>query len=636
MRALFAKELRSLTPVFLFLVFMLAGDFVERAMTARPDQLSWVEVSSDLAGEGGTFAFVLLPLALAVAYAAFPREHDERTIELLYSLPIARTTIFLTKVAAGVTVLVASIAIGALSEGLQQAANPQTFYRDQWRPDVAASVVLLRSAFAVVIYAHGLLASVFRRFGLVPLVLAGFVIHLLETFDPSFAFLDPSNLLHYEFDGHALVLPIRELAIHLGAATISMLLAALAWLGPVASFGELLATLGRTLLGRFALGCGTTIVVVLVIGFVGYSFAGDEDFASEEDDEEARLVTVSFAVAEARTAHYHARYPSNLRARAAALLARADAIHDRVRAALGAGEVPEIEVDLTERSPEHLGIAGWSTMRVGLADLEDPDELAYVFAHETAHVFQGRTSDQGHTRVGGFFSEGSADYVAFEAVPRPEARLASRRLAALARERHDIAFEDAADRERLRRSFDGALEYPLGESFAAALEATCGAGAIGRLLRALAEPDAPSERDVRVLHQDLLQRIGCDLEAALGRWGSDLAAVAASERAALDAVPRLGAGVDGADEEDVYVRVVVDRPAPPGSTLWVKVRHHAAVEDVEIRAVRADAPEGAGDTMMLVPRAWVSGRRIEIQPGIEVPSLSRPYFERWRSVEVPE
>ena len=104
MIALYRKELRQLWPIALLGFLLFSGDLFYRPFTEYLDQASWEEIASyvDPAEDGG-FGWFVIVLAVATAYSAFPREHDEHTIDFLLSLPLRPRTVFVAKVAAGLT-----------------------------------------------------------------------------------------------------------------------------------------------------------------------------------------------------------------------------------------------------------------------------------------------------------------------------------------------------------------------------------------------------------------------------------------------------------------------------------------------------------------------------------------------------
>ncbi|MDQ3032707.1 MAG: ABC transporter permease, partial [Myxococcota bacterium] len=548
---LLRKELRALAPLALLCFLLISGDLLTRPFTEQLDAASWASISSIEPGEGGgVLAFMLGLLAFFVAYAAFPREHDEGTIDLLWSLPVTRRRVFATKVIAGIGVLVTFVGIGQLTNWMLQLPNPQSFTGEQFRFDVALRVFALQSIFVAVAYCHGLLASSLRMFGLLPYLLLMWVILVAEEIEPSLAVLSPATICRFTYEGQRLLLPWDAIVIQGGAALGALALAYAAWMGPFEQVRDAFAPKpeGRSVVATIGFGCGTAAIVVVALGLVIFlSLRAVEEHGPSDAEEDPGI---AWQTADARSEHYAFTYPTSLRARALRLIGGADAIAESVARTLGAREVPFVTVDLAETSGHHEGIAAGTRIRMGLIGQDDELRLRHVLAHESTHVFQGRESDrrlmtQRGTRA---FVEGSAEWVGYEVVPNDAARRESRIVAAASFERHHIELEDVLDDDRLRARYDTALSYSLGEAWTEAIAEACGRAAVGDVMRAIGRDDAARDLAPLALWQDALQSIGCSEVAARGRWESLLARTADQEREAIEAIPRAGAGVIAREE----------------------------------------------------------------------------------------
>ena len=383
MRSLVAKELRALVPMMILCFLVISGDVLFRPFTERLDEASWESIASIEPGSGGGMAFIFALLAFFVAYSAFPREHDEGTIHYLGALPVTPLRIFAAKIGAGLFVLVAFSMIGQLTNWLLQVPNPQSFTGHQFRLDVALTAGALQALLACVMYAHGLLASTFRLFGLLPYALVTWVLLALETIVPELGWVNPAAICRFAYDGMALTIPWLPIAVHGSVALVALALAYVGWMGPFERLRELVAPKreGRGLIASIAIGCIVTVVGVLVFGLVIFvSLREAESLATEQEDE-----GVSWQTAEARTEHYAFVYPTNLRARAMRLAGAADGILGSAIETLGASDPGLITVDLAEVSGHHEGIAAGTRIRMGLLQ-DDERRLLHVLAHESTHL----------------------------------------------------------------------------------------------------------------------------------------------------------------------------------------------------------------------------------------------------------
>ncbi len=626
MIALYKKELRGLLPLFVLVAFIFGGGFLYRPLAERLDEITWVAQSGHLeAGEGRQYAVLLIVMALVAAYSVLPREHDEGTIELLYALPITRGGIFAAKALAAWTLLVAGIGLDQLAGAIYQALNPQSFGGEQWRFGLAIRIALLDSFFCALILMHGLLISFLRRFGLLLYGLAAIAVIQVKKLAPGHAYLDPSELLELKFRGTDLVAPWPGLIFH---AIVSLAAGALAyrlWMGRAERITRAYRRMQSRLAGRLALGCVTaTITLAAMVWMVVIA-------APEGEPEPVRYR--DFLPVRAETEWYDFTYAAGSSEPARRLLRQADRVYLEVAGVLGAEPGPRIDADLTDEGSAHLGIARGGVIRVALADLSAEEALVTLY-HETAHALQfelagGRVTE--HMASVRFFVEGSAVYVSAELVPDAEARRAHRRLAAAAYDRLRIRFEDLIDDRGFSAAHDAQLVYVLGETWAAALAETCGAGAIGGFFHALGRDGAPEDLAGIALWQDTLRAAGCALEPAVARWGESMAARIAAEREFLDRLPRLGGGVARVEDDDLVVRLRLDREVEtPAETYYLRVRRGPDVPEDQIYTFTAELEPGGA--LFHVPRGWVGTGVFELQFGQSIPGSLWPFLEDWQSV----
>jgi hypothetical protein len=642
--ALYRKELRTLLPLQLLLILAQSGDVLYRPLIQRLDEKAWTDISSYLLPDAGEAAGVYqLVFGLLVAYSLFPREHDDLTIEFLYSLPVTRLAIFGAKALAGFTVVAVGALVLQLTDFLLQAWNPQSFVGEQWRFGVSASVALLQSAAGAIVLCHGLLISFFRRFGLIPYAMAGWAALSLERAVPEAAPLNFLNLLELEYLGTRVLIPWAGLALHGTVALVCLAAAAALWTGAGERAAAAWARLHRVGAGRVALGCAT-VAAVLGLGVLLTLIWGAAPEAGRGDDGGEGLEPVSFQIDRAETARFDFSYPANLRGRALPLIRSADGLHERLRQRLGAGVGARVVVDMTDESPFHEGITAWTKMRVGLAGAEDDARLRYIFAHELVHAFQFQESRRrlgDNPRATAFFAEGGAEYLAFELEPDEARRRSSRRVALAAWSRHRVRFDTLVDETRLSSSYDPLLVYPLGETWTAALVEACGEGAQGRVLRAMGRDGAPTGLEPIAFWQDTLQAAGCGLEEVLAIWERRMDDGVAAEAAFLDALPRIGGGVAGVAGDEVIVVATLDRDLTPalGSELRVvlRVRDGPASDVSQIRTFTPSQPPRGPDRRIefRVPRQLAQGSRFQLQLGLEFDPRSWAAFEPWQSVGAP-
>lgn len=636
MSTLFRKELRALMPLAALSFLWISGDLITRPFTEQLDTASWASISSIEPGEGGMLGFFLGLLAFFVAYAAFPREHDEGTIDFLRSLPTTQRGVFVTKIVAGIGVLVLFVAVGQVTNWLLQLPNPQSYTGEQFRFDTALTVTALQATFVAVAYCHGLLASTLRLFGLLPYLLVMLGVIALEVIDPALGWMNPVSIVRFTYEGQELLVPWGVIGLHAVVALVVLALAYVAWMGPFERVREWMAPKreGRSAAAVLGLGCATASVVVVALGLIGFISINEvRDRPPESDEPEG----IAWQTADARSEHYAFTYPTNLRARALRLIGAADGISESVARTLGAREVPFVTVDLAETSHHHEGIAAGTRIRMPLVGDERDLRLQHVLAHETTHVFQGRESDrrlmtQRGTRA---FVEGSADWVGYEVVPNEAARRESRIVAAASFERHHMELEDVLDDDALRARWDTALAYSLGEAWTEAIALACGDAAVGDVMRAIGRADAARDLAPLALWQDALQSIGCSEVAARARWESLLARTADEERAAIEAIPRAGAGVIAREDDETVVAATLDRASPEGLEWTLRVRRDRGASDAEMRGSEGQvveaATEGARRRVIFRLPAALTRPRFDMQVCAVPPGGKWSFCEEWIS-----
>ncbi len=651
MIALYRKEMRSLLPMLALAMFLVSGDVIGRPLTERLDEDTFSEVAGLLSGEGSFLGFIISILAFMMAYASFPREHDEGTIEFLYALPITRRGIFVAKGLAGVTMLWATAWMGQLTNALIVVWNPASFEGEQLDLRLAATAALLHALVATVAYGHGLLASFFRRFGLLPYALVAYLLIVITEVAPELAWLDPLRIARCEYVGAQLVVPWDDVAFHLGIAGLATVAAYVLWMGSLDRLRGFFAQ--RSAVFTLGFGCATA-----ALGFVGFFVMGfwaiNEYGSTPPEDPTAshEAEGVTFQTSEARTTHYVFIYPDNLHDTAMQLVSRSDRVLEEITRVVGEPVAPAVTVDLAEVSEHHEGITAGARIRLSLVD-QDSWRLVHVLAHESAHVLQGTAShlrlmENGDTTR--FFIEGGAEWVAFtactgertvmtpdELVQERELLAASRLVAVTSWERHQIHFDDLVDNTGFVTRWDTTLAYPLGETFSEAIARACGPPTYGDVIRSFTRPEVPQDAVHDVLFRDALTSVGCDYERVGAAWDELMTETALAERARIDAIPRLSGGVIGFEESDVVIEATLDRAPLAAEHYTLRVRADAATPDTEVRGVRGDIVEGSAPRRVrfAIPTSTIRGLRFEILFSVIVDERAFPVSEAWQGASLP-
>ena len=154
-------------------------------------------------------------------------------------------------------------------------------------------------------------------------------------------------------------------------------------------------------------------------------------------------------------------------------------------------------------------------------------------------------------------------------------------------------------------------------------------------MRALAADDAPRDLGGFGIVQDGLQRAGCSYERVDAAWVALLTQTAADSRAALDALPRMGASVEpGQDAVHVRIAARLDRRAPEGATFSVRFRRDRGSEDSQMRGAqgRLESPQRVVYEM---PTSVVPSARFELQLCVAPEHTTWTYCEPWQAASLP-
>lgn len=645
---LLQKELRALAPMVVLGFAIISGDIFSRPLTERLDENTWTHVAGIEPGSGGSFATFLAILAFIVAYAALPREHDERTIELLYSLPVRRSQIFFAKVLAGLTVLSVVAVLGQVTNYALIVLNPSSFEGSQFRLGIATGIAFQHAVFSCIAYAHGLLASTLRRFGALPYVALAFTISFATQLVPGLSWLSPVFIVEPVYIGQELVIAWPTIGLHAAIAVAVLLVSYQVWMGPLDGVRDAVVqrSLGATLL--FAVGSLGVLVLgcVLSITYVALRPEAAQEVIDEAESQRAP-VEPTHGTVEAETRHYRAVYPSFAEVPATQLLSMADRVYEATSRVVGEELPAPISLDLSDTSPGHEGITSGSRIRMALAPTWG--RSLHVLAHETAHSLQHHAGGELYPSRGAevrAFIEGSAEWAAFvalEAIDDPrlgevhaEERLlrrSARRVAVLAFDRLELRFDDLLAGGELTRRYDTSLVYTLGETIAEAVERACGAGSIARVLRAVGRPEGAADLTGPERMRDALVTMRCDYEAVATAHDVLMAELRAADTVFFASVPRLV--LDRVESVDGNVVVVARLEGTPleSDSYALLVRAHAGVADSELRAVPG---ERTGAEVRFEPSAeWATGARtIDVMLTQSIDARAFPLAGRWMTVEL--
>ena len=509
MIALIAKELRQLQPIAWLWLGLLALGYAVQLTGERVDEEtfgSWCEGYCDPGTSPFVAAFIIL-FTLITAYALFPREHDESTIDFLRALPIPRSRIYLAKVIAASLLLVAVNLVSYGIDAALLASNPESL-GGRFVGQVWWTLLWRDCVFALVILAHGIVLSWFRTVGLVVYALYVILLLWLESTTGSAGLWSVFGMLANDYEGQSLVVDARAIAVHVGVALVLLVVGHRLWSRTVSAAGGG-AVPGRGRGARFVRGSAFALGFVALAGVALYR-VGEETGALPDE-----------ALDVVETEHYRFVYRKSDARVVAYVVEHAEEDLARVAAVLGASEIPRIRVDLATSSQHAAGLAKWKKIRMDLGAFEDDVSQRRVLAHEATHVLQSTESDRALARHFGttrFFIEGMAQHVSFEVVPEPARRAANHALAAIVKARQDIGFDDLIDAAAFGERFDPELYYSLGDTWAGALVAVCGEASLGDFLRAAGRDEAPRRIGGELFWRDTFREIGCELDAVNSAW----------------------------------------------------------------------------------------------------------------------
>ncbi|NLD38453.1 MAG: ABC transporter permease subunit [Desulfatiglans sp.] len=631
---LIKKEIRQLLPIAILLILFFTEKLISEPFFGRLDEKSWSGICEYLEPDIPVpISLFLMILCLMTAYALFPREHDDMTIEYLYSLPVSRSAVFISKYIAALSILCGSLMLGCITEWILQLFNSQPYTGDQFNLRTGVTAYFLMAIFNFIMLSHGLLLSFFRRFGL---LLLGMIWVFISSFKEKLPFLEYLNIFNVtkmEYYGQTLLVPWKLLYINTGIAVISLLIAGFLWATPAEQFTMWYRQFFKKRIGTI-IGIATSIAV-----FIFFVTIVDRPMKDEMEKNLMKEQYISFKTATFSTEHYNLTYPQNLRETAHELIGRADEVYVRTRDFLFAQDSGPIAADLTEESNEHAGIAALYKIRMDIRKTKKLEDRLRVFAHETTHVFailesNRKINDYWNSTL--FFNEGLAEHVSYTLFPDEEKLEAKNLLSVTTWKRNKITFDDLADMESFKKRYSEELFYTLGHLWVKAISDTYGDKTISDTLRALGREGAPTNLGSHLLWQDTLQAIDCDLEKVNTTWIKLLNDLSIKYEKRIEALPRLSGGVVGKEKGETILTATLDRELPPGNLLFiVRYRKDSSVkhEDTHMVFGQIQWNKEPLEVRFSIPSYRLIGRRFEYQFGYFINHKDFPYFEAWQSGE---
>ena len=620
MSSLLRKELSSIKPIFLLVLFFGSLDWLFILTTEFPDQ--YPLASYFVEEEDGWSLIPYFIVAFALAAGLLVRERDEGTLDFLDALPVNRIRIFLAKytVALGVLLLLpfASLLAALTFQCLSLDSINSRFH---W--DVLGGTLLIECCMCFVYLSIGLALSFLRKFSYLALVLFAWVYVLCRELGvPYVALFNPFTAGEAVFEGSRLVIPVQQLLIQLAIGLAGLALA----LGGFVSMGDHTARMAEALNRRRGVAwlkmAGMLAIASLWLGF--FVYWSDQEESSQPEDE---VVYQEWGTVRATTQQYVFVYPEYQARQAEDLIARADAVHDRVQQFLGTAPAGNIAVDLTSALPRHAGLAYWKRIRMKLVPGMDLETLEAILAHETAHIYIDKLSDSRlHAQFDStrFFHEGLATYIEHHLFLGAEKLQSLRRVAAVMRAREQVEFEELLDDQLFSGKWDRDLVYPLGEVFVYALVERYGEESPARVTQAFGRKGAPEGLKGVILWQDVLQACGYNLSEVVDGFYAELDKAVDEHRWFIERIPRLRGAVEYARQQ------VGIRPSPSTTAageIVCRFRARAAEAD---RFYEWSYPDESG--IFWAPASGYSGRSFWYQLGLSTPDAAHILFEEWEEV----
>ncbi len=618
-------QLKQLVPFVLLWLALSSIFFGLELSTSRIDELSylnWCDAYCNV-GSDANVVLVTIFLYMIAAYSLFPREFDDQTIDFVRSLPVSRGQIFLAKVIAAVLLLcLLTLADTALQSALM-AFNTQSLTGTKyWVND---GLFLIRDfLFAFVIVAHGVFISWFRTLGLI--LYSAYLIGLIWL-EQSLGYSGPYNFFRFlnnEYDGQRILFDWPVIGVQVLAACFLLVAAYLLWTRtdskPRARGNSAVSRAMPALLSILAFFAVGVVLVAMMVR------AGND---RSQDN-----------IQQVNTSYYQFAYRLADEERLSELQRFADNDYEALAELLNVQDTPKIQADMTSENQHAVGLASYKRIRMVLSGNRSVNpEYRRILSHETAHVFQGVESNRQLIDAGnsvGFFIEGMAQYTSFEIVPDPITRQTNWGVSSVSWERHDITFDELANRAVFEELYDPELLYGIGDIWVDAMVRQCGVNSLGEFLRSAARDEAPPNVAGVAYWRHHLQYIGCELEQINRQW-----------RQLMQQTIEARTGGAFPNFTDVVIQkegsnIVITTNVTPGSEGLLPERYYLRVKG-ETKLSRTVSPLRPGvqtqsepvvKVQFTVPLTEIEGSRFRYQLGYVPYPDSRYYFEKWRSGSV--
>jgi len=631
MISLIGKELKQLLPYTFLWLSLLALYIGVELSTLRIDESSYLSWCDQYCREGANpdIALFNIVLYMIAAYSLFPREYDDSTIDFLRSLPIARSKIFLSKITSAWILLCSLLLLERFLQFSLLSLNTQSITGTRYLHN--DMLFLARDClFAFVVVAHGVIVSWFRTIGLIIYSVYLVALTWLETKNSQSGIGESSiyNILTFfdnEYDGPNLLIDWTAIGFHVTIAIILLVIGYLLWTN---TDSRPRAT-GTSKL-NWVLPIVFSILAFLI--FTGYMLYLMLNASTEPE------------IRKLETDHYKFSYRESNESAMQELQRFVETDYDALVDLLGAADPPVIRVDMTSDSAHALGLASWKKVRMVLKSEEDVDPLyRRVLSHETAHVLQSVESNRTLTNSPnsvGFFVEGMAQYTSFTIVPDFASRDSNWLISSVAWQRHNITFDQLANRSVFESLYDPELLYGIGDIWVEAMVQTCGPASVGDFLRAIGRDDAPPDLAGTTYWRTHLQYIGCDLESVNNHWRQMMQSLVNDRQ--NGAFPYFENVVVSRSGSAELITIRADLRVAETGTLpeyyYVRIQSEAkltnAVSPVLSGKLVRDG-ESASVEFSVLSRL-VDGKRFKFQLGYTPIPDSRNYYDKWRSGSIPD